>query len=88
MLVAGDGPLLLVGACAAEDATHHVMIPLVAGELDHSIVGGLQLDQRRPRLRPRRRIADRQLVIQRSWACPREALDEVQTIRRSHEEAL
>ena len=58
--------LLPFGARAAEDAAHDVVIPLVAGELNHRFVARLQSNQRCPRFGPRRRIIDRQLVVQRA----------------------
>jgi len=79
-MFAGLGSLLLFGARAAEDATHHVVIPLMAGELDHRLVACLQFDQGGPRFRPRRRIVDRQLLIQRARTGPRETLDQMQPI--------
>ena len=80
--------VLLLRAGPGKDAVHHVVIPFVARELIELVPGLLQANRRRPRLRPRRRVVDRNLVIDPVRADTREPFNQVQVFGGSQEAAL
>ena len=65
--------------------SRQAVVPLVAGVLVDRPVGLRHRIRHGPRPRPRRRIVDREAIVERVGVDAREALDEVQILARSAE---
>src|SRR5438094_9367399 len=79
---------LFARASAREHVVEDFVIALVAGVLEQALGAALEPDDRRPRRRPRRRIVDRDCVIDSIGRDGREAFDGMQVIGRAHEVVL
>ena len=79
---------VLLRASSREDAVHHGIISFVAGKLIDQLLPLLQWNDRRPWLRPRRRVVERDLVVDRVGSDTRQALNQMEVFGRSHEVAV
>src|SRR5439155_2806003 len=83
-----SSPALLGGSRRSEDVAQDFIVAFVARVLVQARVALFQLNDRRPRLRPHRRVVDLDLVVDAVGRDACEAFDELQVVGGSHEVAL